>query len=200
MIDRHGADMVFHGHAHHGSPDGKTTAGVPVHNVAMQILQNQAPPAVFRISRCEMKVRLASCASCIVFAAASMIQISAIQASAQSSSDSPAHSMQQDSQPASLASSLNKSETKITGCIRSENGKYVVESSPQKKVFLSGPEDFAPQVGHTVVLYGSYLNATAPANRGKAGPEEALGAPADGQENNFQVSKVEMVSDTCAIK
>jgi Icc-related predicted phosphoesterase len=49
VIDRHGADVVFHGHAHHGSPDGKTTAGIPVHNVAMQILQNQDPPAVFRI-------------------------------------------------------------------------------------------------------------------------------------------------------
>lgn len=49
VIDRHGADIVFHGHAHHGSPDGRTTAGVPVHNVAMQILQNQNPPAAFRV-------------------------------------------------------------------------------------------------------------------------------------------------------
>jgi Icc-related predicted phosphoesterase len=49
VIDRHGADLVFHGHAHHGSPDGQTTAGIPVHNVAMQILQNQNPPAVFRV-------------------------------------------------------------------------------------------------------------------------------------------------------
>lgn len=49
VIDRHGADIVFHGHAHQGSPDGKTTAGIPVHNVAMQILQSQKPPAVFRV-------------------------------------------------------------------------------------------------------------------------------------------------------
>jgi len=49
VIDRHGADIVFHGHAHHGSPDGKTTAGVPVHNVALAILQSQQPPAVFRV-------------------------------------------------------------------------------------------------------------------------------------------------------
>jgi hypothetical protein len=146
-----------------------------------------------------MKLRLALYASCTVFAAASMIQISAIQASAQSSSDSPSHSMQQDSQPASLASSLNKSERKITGCVRLENGKYVVESRLQKKVWLSGPEDLAPQVGHTVVLYGAYLNATAPANRGKAGQKKPLESPAKSQESNFQVSKVEMVSDTCAI-
>lgn len=49
VIDRHGADIVFHGHAHHGSPDGKTTAGVPVHNVALAVLQDRNPPSVFRI-------------------------------------------------------------------------------------------------------------------------------------------------------
>ena len=49
VIDRHGADMVLHGHAHHGFPDGKTTAGIPVHNVALPILQSQSPPAVFRM-------------------------------------------------------------------------------------------------------------------------------------------------------
>jgi uncharacterized protein len=48
VIDRHGADMVLHGHAHHGSLDGKTTAGIAVHNVALPILQAQNPPGVFR--------------------------------------------------------------------------------------------------------------------------------------------------------
>jgi Icc-related predicted phosphoesterase len=49
VVDRHGADMVVHGHAHHGKLDGKTTAGVPVHNVAITLLQAQDPPAVYRI-------------------------------------------------------------------------------------------------------------------------------------------------------
>ena len=49
VVDRHGADIIFHGHAHHGSPDGKTTAGIPVHNVALSILQSQQPASVFRI-------------------------------------------------------------------------------------------------------------------------------------------------------
>lgn len=35
IIDRHGANIAFHGHAHHGFPDGKTLGGVPVHNVAL---------------------------------------------------------------------------------------------------------------------------------------------------------------------
>ncbi len=49
VVDRHGADLVVHGHAHHGKMDGKTTAGVPVHNVAITLLQSQDPPAVYRI-------------------------------------------------------------------------------------------------------------------------------------------------------
>src|SRR5438105_7004870 len=43
VVDRHGADIIFHGHAHHGYPDGKTTAGIPVHNVAIPILHAQKP-------------------------------------------------------------------------------------------------------------------------------------------------------------
>ena len=49
VIDRHGAVLALHGHAHHGSPDGKTTGGVPVHNVALTILQHENPPRAFRV-------------------------------------------------------------------------------------------------------------------------------------------------------
>jgi Icc-related predicted phosphoesterase len=49
VIDRHGADLVLHGHAHHGTADGKTTAGCPVHNVALPILQAMTPPRAYRI-------------------------------------------------------------------------------------------------------------------------------------------------------
>ena len=49
VIDRHGADLVVHGHAHHGTLVGKTTAGVPVRNVAITLLQAQNPPATYRI-------------------------------------------------------------------------------------------------------------------------------------------------------
>jgi Icc-related predicted phosphoesterase len=49
VIDRHGANLVVHGHAHHGRPNGKTTAGVPVHNVAVHVLQTETPNALYRI-------------------------------------------------------------------------------------------------------------------------------------------------------
>jgi Icc-related predicted phosphoesterase len=49
VIDRHGADLVVHGHAHHGCQDGKSTAGIPVHNVSLPLLQDQNSGSVYRI-------------------------------------------------------------------------------------------------------------------------------------------------------
>jgi len=49
VIDRHGADLVVHGHAHHGKLEGKTLGGVPVHNVAITLLQANQPPAVYKV-------------------------------------------------------------------------------------------------------------------------------------------------------
>jgi uncharacterized protein len=49
VVDRHGADLVVHGHAHHGQLEGKTVGGVPVHNVAITLLQGQTPSAVYRV-------------------------------------------------------------------------------------------------------------------------------------------------------
>ncbi len=49
VVDRHGADLVVHGHAHHGASEGKTTAGVPVYNVALGLLKNEKPPRAYRV-------------------------------------------------------------------------------------------------------------------------------------------------------
>ena len=49
VIDRHGAALAVHGHAHHGQLDGKTTAGVPVHNVALSLLLSQQQPRPYRV-------------------------------------------------------------------------------------------------------------------------------------------------------
>lgn len=122
-----------------------------------------------------------------------------IQAFAQSSSDTSPHSMQQDSQPPSLASSLNRGETKISGCIRSDKGKYVLESKLHQKVWLSGPEDFAPHAGHTVTLYGVYLKGSASNDSRGADQKKSSEPSANRQETNFQVTKVELVSNTCAV-
>jgi Icc-related predicted phosphoesterase len=49
VVDRHGADLVVHGHAHHGKTEGRTTTGIAVHNVAISLLQTQQPSSVYRI-------------------------------------------------------------------------------------------------------------------------------------------------------
>jgi Icc-related predicted phosphoesterase len=38
-------DVVFHGHAHHGSPEGRTSNGIPVYNVALPLLRALAVAA-----------------------------------------------------------------------------------------------------------------------------------------------------------
>jgi uncharacterized protein len=49
VVDRHGAKLILHGHAHHGALDGQTTAGIPVHNVSLTLLMAQKPPKVYRL-------------------------------------------------------------------------------------------------------------------------------------------------------
>jgi len=49
VVDRHGADLVLHGHAHNGRLEAKTAGGVPVQNVAITLLQAQQPSAVYRV-------------------------------------------------------------------------------------------------------------------------------------------------------
>jgi Icc-related predicted phosphoesterase len=42
-LNRHPVNMVFHGHAHHGSLEGRTSTGIPVFNVAMPLLMHSFP-------------------------------------------------------------------------------------------------------------------------------------------------------------
>jgi Icc-related predicted phosphoesterase len=42
-INRYRVNAVFHGHAHRGSPEGRTATGVPVYNVAMPLLARTHP-------------------------------------------------------------------------------------------------------------------------------------------------------------
>ena len=42
-LDRYRVNAVFHGHAHRGSPEGRTKANAPVYNVAMPVLASAFP-------------------------------------------------------------------------------------------------------------------------------------------------------------
>ena len=41
--NRFAVNAIFHGHAHHGYPQGRTKAGVPVYNVALSLLRRSFP-------------------------------------------------------------------------------------------------------------------------------------------------------------
>jgi Icc-related predicted phosphoesterase len=40
-LNRYPVSAIFHGHAHHGSPEGKTSRDIPVFNVSVRLLQQQ---------------------------------------------------------------------------------------------------------------------------------------------------------------
>lgn len=42
-LTRYPVDCVFHGHAHHGTLEGRTLGGVPVYNVSLSLLQQHFP-------------------------------------------------------------------------------------------------------------------------------------------------------------
>ena len=42
-LNRYRPSVVFHGHAHRGQPEGATSAGVPVYNVALPLLRRHYP-------------------------------------------------------------------------------------------------------------------------------------------------------------
>lgn len=53
-LNRYGVAAAFHGHAHRGSPEGRTSVGIPVYNVALPVLRRtlseQLPVRIVEIS------------------------------------------------------------------------------------------------------------------------------------------------------
>ncbi len=49
-IDRYDVAAVFHGHAHHGSPTGRTTRGAPVYNCCAELLRKRGKKPYVLIS------------------------------------------------------------------------------------------------------------------------------------------------------
>jgi Icc-related predicted phosphoesterase len=54
-LNRYPVTAVFHGHAHHGSPEGRTKENIPVYNVAMPMLRytfpDKPPFKIFEVAR-----------------------------------------------------------------------------------------------------------------------------------------------------
>jgi Icc-related predicted phosphoesterase len=54
-ISRFPVSAVFHGHAHHGQPEGRTTANVPVFNVSAALMRELFPERPFRLVEVDMR-------------------------------------------------------------------------------------------------------------------------------------------------
>jgi Icc-related predicted phosphoesterase len=48
-LTRYPVTAVFHGHAHHGQPEGRTRAGAPVYNVSISLMRECFPEQPFRV-------------------------------------------------------------------------------------------------------------------------------------------------------
>src|SRR5258708_4340902 len=49
-LNRYGVQTIFHGHAHYGTPEGRTQQGATIYNVAMPLLQRHFPDRLpFRV-------------------------------------------------------------------------------------------------------------------------------------------------------
>ena len=54
-LGRYPVTAVFHGHAHHGQPQGFTAQQVPVYNVSMSLMRQTFPERPFRIVEIDMR-------------------------------------------------------------------------------------------------------------------------------------------------
>lgn len=54
-IGRFPVSAVFHGHAHHGRPEGRTSKNVPVFNVSMSLMREAFPDRPFRLFEVDMR-------------------------------------------------------------------------------------------------------------------------------------------------
>jgi Icc-related predicted phosphoesterase len=53
-LNRYSVTAVFHGHAHHGRPEGRTTKNVRVYNVSMSLMRELSPSQPFRVIEVSM--------------------------------------------------------------------------------------------------------------------------------------------------
>jgi len=54
-LTRYSVNAAFHGHAHHGQPEGRTRTGVPVFNVSISLMRELFPERPFRIVEVDMR-------------------------------------------------------------------------------------------------------------------------------------------------
>jgi hypothetical protein len=85
-----------------------------------------------------------------------------------------------------------KSEKKLKGCVQSQGGQYVLETKKGKEVALTGT-DVSAHVGHEVAVKGTW-------EKGGNSSMSQSSTGASSNEKTFNVTSVDMISDTCGGK
>ena len=85
-----------------------------------------------------------------------------------------------------------KGEKKMKGCIKSEGGQYMLEDKHGKSTSLSG-QDLSAHVGHEVTVHGSWGSGSS------SDSSAASSGGSMGSGKTFNVTKVDMVSETCTM-
>jgi hypothetical protein len=101
--------------------------------------------------------------------------------------------MGQTDQTGNTSNRTEKSEKKLKGCVQSQGGQYVLETKKGKAVALSG-QDVSAHVGHEVAVKGSWEKG------GSSGMSQSSAGTASSNEKAFNVTSVDMISDTCGGK
>ena len=88
-------------------------------------------------------------------------------------------------------SNTTKSERKLKGCVESQGGQYVLETKKGKDIALTG-QDVSAHAGHEVAVKGTWEKG--------GSMSQTSGGTASSHEKAFNVSSVDMISDTCGGK
>jgi hypothetical protein len=99
-------------------------------------------------------------------------------------------SSQTDQNSPSANTGANKGEKKLKGCVQSQAGQYVLETKKGKAVALAG-QDVSAHVGHEVAVKGTWESGNA------SGMSSTSTSGSNAGEKTFNVTDVEMISDTC---
>lgn len=141
------------------------------------------------------------CAVCVAAAVAQMAPGGAGQGTQQSSPSTMGRTPQQQpgaGQPDQNApmgqdqtSNTTKTEKKLKGCVQSQGSQYILETKKGKEIALTG-QDVSAHVGHEVAVKGMWEKG--------GGMSQTSSGAASSNEKTFNVSSVDMISDTCGGK
>ena len=84
-----------------------------------------------------------------------------------------------------------KGEKKMKGCIESEGGQYILRTKRGKDIQLTG-EDVSAHSGHEVTVHGMWAGGMSGMSNTSSGNASASG-------KSFNVTSVDMISDTCTM-